>query len=87
MKDLKLYIVEFGKPELGGMSFFGSRGPSPVFVMAKSYDEAEHKAMAYMASKPSDKKSVIDRDGSLNIPNGEDLMVKSVRLACDEIIW
>jgi hypothetical protein len=83
----KLFIVEFGKPDLGsgGYISFGSNTQKPLFVIANSYDEAAKKATAYAESKV-EKQSVVGADGSLNL-NNEELMVKSVRLACDEIVW
>ncbi len=84
-KNGKLFIVEFGKPDTGNHTSFGSNGQNPLFVIANSYDEAAKKAMVYAESK-AEKRSVIGADGSLNL-NNEELMVKSVRLACDEIVW
>ncbi|MBK7638147.1 MAG: hypothetical protein IPJ13_30625 [Saprospiraceae bacterium] len=82
----KLFIVEFGKPDMGSSYIsFGSGTQKPLFVIANSYDEAAKKAMIYAESK-TETQSVIGADGSLNL-NNEELMVKSVRLACDEIVW
>jgi len=41
--------------------------------------------MIYAESKV-EKQSVIGADGSLNL-NNEELMVKSVKLACDDVVW
>lgn len=84
-KNGKLFIVEFGKPDMGNYISYGSNGQKPLFVIANSYDEAAKKAMVYAESKV-EKQSVIGADGSLNL-NNEELMVKSVKLACDEIVW
>jgi len=84
-KNGKLFIVEFGKPDMGNYISFGGNGQKPLFVIANSYDEAAKKAMVYAESKV-EKQSVIGADGSLNL-NNEELMVKSVKLACDEIVW
>ena len=85
IEGLKLFIVEFGKPDMGNYISFGGGGQCPLFVMARTYDEAANKAMLFAESK-SDKQSVVGYDGSLNIST-EELKIKTVKLACDEIVW
>lgn len=82
MKDLKLYMVEFGKPSVQMFSV----NTCTAFVMAKSYDEAAEKAMLHMANKPF-KGNVLTDDGSINPAAVEELMVKSVKLVCEEIVY
>lgn len=83
-KNEKLFIVEFGKPDMGGWGSIGG-GQSPLYVIANSYDEAAKKAMIYAESK-IEGQSVVDSDGSLKL-NHEELRIKAVKLACEEIVW
>ncbi len=94
MKDKKLFIVEFGKPELGFGSMFGfdSNIQQPVYVVANDYNEAASKALAYAQYKKENAptKSVIGLDGSLRPTNNnenEEIRVRSVKLASEEVIW
>jgi hypothetical protein len=94
-KNAKLFIVEFGSPDIGGgslLGFFGSQ--KPLYVVATSYDEAAKKALIYVEAKNAEleedkPKSVVAPDGSLrlNYDDEIELKVKAVRLACDEIVW
>ena len=84
--DKKLYVVEFGRPS-GNDNWIIISGSNqgPVFVVARSYDEAATKALNYVEENSS-KKSILDSDGSLKM-NEEELKVKAVKLASDFIIW
>ena len=85
MNDKKLFIVEFGKPDvISSFSFIRTEQP-PVFVLACSYDEAVEKAIIHVESN-AEPKSVIGPDGSLLNLDHEPLTIKSVRLACNEIV-
>ncbi|MFW6247245.1 MAG: hypothetical protein ACOC22_03690 [bacterium] len=92
-KSKKLFIVEFGKTDEGnfGMLNFLTNTPKPLYVVANSYDEAEAKALLYIENKADEKpRSVIDKDGSLNLNNDDDhsdISVKAIKLASDEIVW
>lgn len=83
-KNEKLFIVEFGKPDMGGWVSFGGN-QRPVYVIANSYDEAAKKAMIYAESN-IEGQSVMDSDGNLNL-NNEELRIKAVKLACEEVVW
>lgn len=92
--DNKLFIVEFGNPDMGLMFFSSTSNnyQNPLYVIATSYDEAVSKAMIYVETKMDERNSemgggIIDRDGSLHLPNEETLTVKAVRLATDEVVW
>jgi hypothetical protein len=92
MEDKKLFIVEFGKPEHGmSMSFMDfHRNQPPVYVIAKDYNEAASKGLAYAEYKKQNtpQKNVIDSDGSLNnFDDDDEIKVKAVRLAAEEIVW
>jgi hypothetical protein len=84
--DKKLYVVEFGRPS-GNDNWIvisGSR-QGPVYVVARTYDEAAQKAIDYLEANTT-KQSVLDSDGSLKM-NQEELRVNAVKLASDFIIW
>ena len=93
MEDKKLFIVEFGKPEqamsLPFMEFH--RNQPPVYVVAKDYNEAASKGLAYAEYKREHmpQKSILDSDGSLNNieEKNEVIKVRAVRLAAEEIVW
>lgn len=85
VENLKLFVVEFGQPDLGNYISFGGK-QKPLFVMAKNYNEAAEKAMTFAESR-AENQSVVGYDGSLNISPDDELKIKSVKLACDEIVW
>jgi hypothetical protein len=91
VKDKKLFIVEFGRPELGFGSMFGfaSNVQQPVYVIASDYNEAAEKALAYVEYKrKTTPRNILTDDGSLNpIKDDDEIKVKAVKLAADEIIW
>lgn len=92
MEDKKLFIVEFGKPEHGmSLPFMNFHTQPPVYVIAKDYNEAASKGLAYAEYKKQNtpQKSVLDSDGSLNNldEKDEEIKVKAVRLAAEEIVW
>lgn len=82
--DHKLFIVEFGKPDSPGS--YSSYGTKSLYVIAKTYDEAAAKGMDYVLNCEPEKGGVIGYDGSLNI-NSEELKVKTVKLACENIVF
>jgi hypothetical protein len=85
MKKL-LFIVEFGEPEF--INTWRSSPQSPVFVVAKDYNEAGDKALAYVEYKNSLKpKTVLTEDGSLNKSTNESIKIKAIRLASEEVVW
>jgi hypothetical protein len=82
----KLFIVEFGKPDTaGGWISFGGNSQKPLYVIANNYNEAAKKAIEH-AENSRENQSVLSPDGSLNL-NDEKLIVKGIRLACEEIVW
>lgn len=94
MEDKKLFYVEFGEPRATGgfLSFsFASNPLSPVYVVAKDYNEAANKAMAYAEYKKSfDKKnSVLDSDGSLRNrkEEEEEPKIRAISIVSDDVIW
>lgn len=87
-KNLKIYLVEFGKPDLNNYSSYGMK-QEPVFVLANNFDEASKKAFIYAENKlNNDKsKSILDSDGSLRLDTTEiELQIKSVKIVSNEII-
>jgi len=89
MKDKKLYYVEFGEPRLRGMMSFGfGSGQSPIFVVARDYNEAAEKALAYVEYKNlNEKRTVLTPDGSLDNTPIEDVKIKSISIASEDIVW
>jgi len=86
--DLKIFLVEFGKPDLGSYVSFGQK-QDPVFVVAKSFDEASQKAFVYAENRLNNEKSksILDSDGSLRLDTTEvELQIKSVKIVFNEII-
>jgi hypothetical protein len=89
MKDKKLFVVEFGRPEIGFNMFSISAHP-PIYVVANDYNEAAEKALAYAEYKrTTTPRNILTDDGSLNPNNGKDeeIKIKAIRLASEEIIW
>ena len=86
--DLKIFLVEFGKPDLSSYVSFGQK-QDPVFVVAKSFDEASQKAFVYAENRLNNEKSksILDSDGSLRLDTTEvELQIKSVKIVSNEII-
>jgi hypothetical protein len=75
------------------MSFsFGSPALSPVYVVARDYNEAASKAFAFAEYKRTiaPKKSVLTPDGSLvnrNDEDNEDIKIRSISVVSDDVIW
>jgi len=89
MEKKLLFCVEFGESRLSGMSFSGS-GQAPVFVVAKDYNEAAEKALAYVEYKNNQvKRSILTPDGSLDnrVINKKDVSIKSISIASEEVVW
>ena len=91
-KDSKLFYVEFGEPETPG--YYGGSGSSrqkPLYVIARTYDEAAKKAMSYVEFQQDviqETKKIIDADGSLVLHTDDDcIKIKAVKLASEEIIY
>lgn len=80
----KLFLVKFGKPNVGSGMFSGSSSTGPLFVIAESYDEARWKAIEYIEKHATEGISVIDSDGSLK--KSDEMNVRSVELATDIIV-
>jgi hypothetical protein len=86
MENKKLFIVEFGDPDISQSWRSGSQ--SPIFVVATDYNQAANKAIAYIESKQKNKHDIIGPDGSLDLPKErEEIKIKAVKIAGDEIIW
>ena len=91
MEEKKLFYVEFGEPKvrMSFSSLFNSI--QPVFVVAKDYNEAAEKALAYIEYKRSiePKRSVLTSDGSLNrhMDEEEDVRIRSVSIASEDVVW
>lgn len=86
----KLFIVEFGKPDVGGYNLYMPINTlnTPVYVIAKSYDEAASKAIFFKEAELEKNPSVIGPDGSLNIsPDGDHRnTIKAIKLVSDRLI-
>jgi hypothetical protein len=94
MEDRKLFFVEFGEPRTSGgiLSFaFANNILSPVYVVAKDYNEAASKAMAYAEYKQTfgEKGSVLTSDGSLRNQKKEDaeIKIRAISVVSDDVIW
>jgi len=91
MEKKLLFYVEFGEPRLRGLSFSFSTGQAPVFVVAKDYNEAAEKALAYVEYKNNnqEKRSILTPDGSLDNSaiDKEDVKIKSISIASEEVVW
>jgi hypothetical protein len=92
MEKKLLFYVEFGEPRLRGLSFTFGGSQAPVFVVAKDYNEAAEKALAYVEYKNSDdgnKRSILTADGSLDnsVLDKEDIKIKSISIASEDIVW
>lgn len=75
----KLFVVEFGRPE--------SNWPSAaVFVIAKSFNEAEEKAKLHLESKKPEPKSIVNAEGDLMLNRDETLNVKGIKVVSEEIV-
>ena len=92
MEQKKLFLVEFGEPQVSTLSFsFSSNLQSPLYVVAHDYNEAAEKALSYIEYKRTldqPKNSILTSDGSL-IPNIEEELAKirAIRLASEEVVW
>ena len=79
MEEKKLFYVEFGEPKvrMSFSSLFNSI--QPVFVVAKDYNEAAEKALAYIEYKRSiePKRSVLTSD----------VRIRSVSIASEDVVW
>lgn len=84
----KLFIVEFGEPQVSLSPF--SFVPEPaVFVIAEDYNDAVNKALNYVKTKESSEpKKIFTEDGSLNnnILSKKEYKVKAVKFAGEVII-
>lgn len=95
MEEKKLFIVEFGEPDVIGGFWSGCHhSQSPLFVVAKDYNEAANKALAYVEYKktitPKPKKDVLTSDGSLNNfwdETEENIKIRLIKLASEEVVW
>ena len=88
MNNNKLFIVEFGEPQVGLSSFLFIPEPA-VYVIAKDYNDAATKALLYVEDKQKNEpKKIFGEDGSLNndILNKKEFKVKAVKFA-GEVIW
>lgn len=85
--DLKIFLVEFGKPDLNNFSF--DKTADPVIVLARDFEEASKKAFIYAEEQINKElsKSVLDSNGSLIINDEETLLtVKSVKMISEKVI-
>lgn len=85
MKEKKLFIVEFGEPNIG---MFTSK-QSSVFVIANDYNEAASKALIYEENKRNLEKSknILTGDGSLNrdVLNNDEIKISAIKFAGEVI--
>ncbi len=80
----KIFIVEFGKPDMGNYISLGSSRNS-LFVIAESYEKAFQKAIVYAESQ-DETQSVIDEDGSLRLRD-DNYQIKSIKMVSDIIVF
>lgn len=93
MEGKKLFLVEFGEPQVGFGGFSFNVEPS-IFVIARDYNEAANKAMAYVENKQKngESRSVLTEDGSLDNaflnPNRKEkeFKIRAIKFAGD-VIW
>ena len=79
---LQLFLVDIGIPSYKSYPYFDDK---TLFIMANNYNEVVEKATLYI-EQMSNKKSIIDESGSLNLSD-EPALIKSIKLACEKIIW
>jgi len=85
-----LFLVEFGEPQVGFAFNFGNQ--SPIYVVAKDYNEAAEKALAYVEYKKitAPKKNILTRDGSLNKSEDfadDEVKIRAIKLASEDVVW
>lgn len=89
--NVKLFIVQFGRPDRGDGWYILGGSDQTFYVLASDYGSACQKAViAYQEWK--DNRPILDSDGSLAISTigmeQDDMIgIKNVRLACDKIIY
>jgi hypothetical protein len=83
--NLKIFLVEFGKPDLSHFIGFGNN-QDYVFVIAETYDDAAQKALLFAENNTRKSESIIDIDGSLRLQESTCLQVKSIKIVANEII-
>lgn len=84
MRVGNLYLVEFA--EISNMSRFRFFAEE-YFVMANSIEEALKKANEYKKAKEdAEEKSILDKDGSLNLEEEEKSVPRNVKLISSEAI-
>ena len=87
MKEVQLYQIKFGKPEgvnSGGWISIGGTDNGPLLIIANSYEQAMKKAIAFKEQEQSNKKSVVDYDGSLNIE--QEPTITEIKLISDKVL-
>lgn len=88
MEEKKLFVVEFGEAEIGYTSYCNC-SQKPIFVVARDFNEAANKATLYVEYKKANKppKKVLDSYGDLIKEKEEDIKIKTVKLAGEEVVW
>lgn len=77
----KLFLIEFGNPDPHG---WNCSTKESIYVIADNYEESVAKAMIFMEGK-SEKRSVVDYDGSLNL-NSLEIKIKAIKLISEEVV-
>lgn len=87
LDGMKLFLVEFGKPSVGNVVYYGNKQDS-LFVIAKGYDDAEQKALRHIELKMEGEKSksILDYDGSLRLNEDSEIQVSVVKIVSNEIV-
>jgi len=80
----RLFLVEFGEDGYNSYNDF-----KPVYVLAKNFDEAGHKALDHIESLcVENESSIITLDGSLNLQKIDEKKkrIKNIKILSDNIL-
>jgi len=86
MENKVVFIVEFAKKSDIDKSYtYGDR--RNIYVVARDYNEAVHKATMYIESKLKSEHKILAEDGSLNNAEPDIYKPISVKIINEEIVW
>lgn len=88
MSEKKLFVVEFGEPQVQTMFSLGGSSIKPIYVIANDYNGASIKASMYLKEHlQTNPQSILDGDGSLKTSKPAEIQIIAVKLLSDELIW
>lgn len=87
MNEEKLFIVEFGEPQMQNIFAVSGSPIKPIYVIANDYNGASIKASTYLLKYlQKNPQSILDSDGSLKSNKPAEIQIIAVKLLSDEII-